>query len=315
MARAIGARAQMALGFETTYGTQVAINKFWQMPFASANIGAEQALLTSELLGFGRDPQIPIKDAIEAIGDLVVPIDARFWGVWLKAAFGEPVSTGTTPRVHTFQSGGWVLPSMSIEIGMPEVPFYGMTRGAVLNQLSWTMNPRGLITASAGLMAQTEVPGTVAATGTLQQLVMSRFTAFQGSLLRGGSALGNVVSAQVTYANNLDRIEVLRGDGLIDGLDPSRASLTGTIDVRFDNQTLLTDAINGAPTELQFVYQISASQLFRLTAHAVYLPRPRIALEGPGGVQASFAWQAARDATVGRMCTAVLINDVNTYIL
>lgn len=81
----------------------------------------------------------------------------------------------------------------------------------------------------------------------------------------------------MTYANNLDHIEVLRGDGLIDGLDPLRASLTGTIDVRFDNQTLLTDAINGAPTELQFVYQISASQLFRLTAPAVYLPRPRIA--------------------------------------
>ena len=97
---------------------------------------------------------------------------------------------------------------------------------------------------------------------------LNRFTAFQGSLLRGGSALGNVVSAQVTYANNLDCIEVLRGDGLIDGLDPSRASLTGTIDVHFDNQTLLTDAINGAPTELQFVYQISASQLFRLAGGA-----------------------------------------------
>ena len=37
------------------------------------------------------------------------------------------------------------------------------------------------------------------------------------------------------------------------------------------------------------------------------------ALQGPGGVQASFAWQAARDSTLGRMCTATLINDVISY--
>jgi hypothetical protein len=30
-------------------------------------------------------------------------------------------------------------------------------------------------------------------------------------------------------------------------------------------------------------------------------------------VQASFAWQAALDATVGRMATAVLVNDIEEY--
>ncbi|QIE53960.1 hypothetical protein G5B40_14160 [Pikeienuella piscinae] len=44
-----------------------------------------------------------------------------------------------------------------------------------------------------------------------------------------------------------------------------------------------------------------------------YLPRPRIEISGPQGVQASFDWQAARDSVVGRMCTATLINDVETY--
>ena len=35
------------------------------------------------------------------------------------------------------------------------------------------------------------------------------------------------------------------------------------------------------------------------TVHAVYLPRPRIEISGPQGVQASFDWQAARDSVVG----------------
>jgi hypothetical protein len=40
MARAQGARAQMALAFETTYGTPPA-GGFTKMPFASTSLGAE----------------------------------------------------------------------------------------------------------------------------------------------------------------------------------------------------------------------------------------------------------------------------------
>jgi hypothetical protein len=50
MARAQGARALMALAFETTYGTPPA-SGFTRMPFASTSLGAEQPLLNSELLG------------------------------------------------------------------------------------------------------------------------------------------------------------------------------------------------------------------------------------------------------------------------
>ena len=44
-----------------------------------------------------------------------------------------------------------------------------------------------------------------------------------------------------------------------------------------------------------------------------YLPRPCIEIFGPQGVQATFDWQAARDSVVGRICTATLVNDVETY--
>ncbi len=104
MARAQGARSQLAAAFETTYGTAPA-GGYMQMPFASASLGAEQPLLSSELLGYGRDPLAPIKDAVTADGDIVVPIDAEAFGFWLKAAFGAPTTTGTTNKTHTFTSG------------------------------------------------------------------------------------------------------------------------------------------------------------------------------------------------------------------
>ena len=70
MARAHGARAQMALAFETVYGTAPA-SGYRTMPFASTTLGSEQPLIASELLGQGRDPLAPIKDAVTADGDVV----------------------------------------------------------------------------------------------------------------------------------------------------------------------------------------------------------------------------------------------------
>jgi len=63
MARAQGARSLMAAAFETSYGTPP-LSGYMQMPFASTSLGAEQPLLGSELLGYGRDPLAPIKDAV-----------------------------------------------------------------------------------------------------------------------------------------------------------------------------------------------------------------------------------------------------------
>ncbi len=96
MARALGARAQMALAFETTYGTPL-VSGFTKMPFTSTSLGAEQPLLNSEMLGYGRDPLAPIKGDVTTDGDVVVPLDAEAFGFWLKAAFSGPIATGTGP--------------------------------------------------------------------------------------------------------------------------------------------------------------------------------------------------------------------------
>ncbi len=83
MARAQGARALMAFAFEATYGTPPA-SGFTRTPFASTSMGAEQPLLNSELLGYGRDPLAPIEDAVTADGDVIAPLDAEAFGLWLR---------------------------------------------------------------------------------------------------------------------------------------------------------------------------------------------------------------------------------------
>ena len=312
MSRAQGARSQLAAAFETTYGT-APTSGFMQMPFASASLGAEQPLLASELLGYGRDPLAPIKDAVTADGDISVPLDAEAFGFWLKAAFGNPTTTGTTNKTHTFKSGSWSLPSMAIEVAMPEIPRFAMYTGCMLDQLSIAMQRSGLLTADVKLVAQGETIATATAAGTPTAYALQRFGHFNGAIKRGGTALGNIVSADLTYANNVERIETIRNDGRIDGADPSIAALTGRIDVRFADTTLMDQALNGSSASLEFSWVISANVSLTITAHAVYLPRPRVEIQGPQGIQASFDWQAAHDPVAGQMCTVVLKNQVANY--
>ena len=312
MARAHGARAQMALAFETVYGTPPA-SGYRAVPFASTTLGSEQPLIASELLGQGRDPLAPIKDAVTADGDVVVPIDVENFGLWLKAAFGQPTTTGTTLKTHTYQSGNWTLPSMAIETAMPEVPRYAMYTGCACDQLSRQMARSGLLTATARLVAQGENVAAATAVGTPTALALQRFGHFNGAITRNGSPLGNVISAEVTYSNGLDRIETIRSDGRIEGADPGMAALTGRVEVRFSDTTLITQAIDGTPCELVFAWSLGANASCTFTAHAVYLPRPRIEIPGPQGIQATFDWQAAKATSPARMCTAVLVNTVTGY--
>ncbi|KGM85924.1 hypothetical protein rosmuc_04260 [Roseovarius mucosus DSM 17069] len=126
-------------------------------------------------MGYGRDPLAPIKDAVTADDNVVVPIDAAGFGFWLKTAFGDPITTGIGPWTHEFRSGSWTLPSMSIEIAMPAVPRYAMYTGCVLDQLSWQVQRAGLLTATARLVAQGEAIATTSAAGSPTDLPLRPF--------------------------------------------------------------------------------------------------------------------------------------------
>ena len=312
MARAQGARAQMALAFENTYGTPPA-SGFTRMPFATASLGAEQPLQTSELLGYGRDPLEPIKDALTADGNVVVPLDAEAYGYWLKGAFGAPQTTGTGPYTHQFESGNWTLPSFSVEVGMPEVPSFAMYSGCMVDSFSWTMERSGLLTSTVEIVAQGEDLGTTSQAGTPGTLSLKRFGHFNGSVQRNGQSIGNIISAEINYQNNLDRVETIRADGKIEGADPSIAAMTGNISVRFADTTLLNQAISGQACALTFGYALPTGEALTVSVPRVFLPRPRREISGPQGVQVTFDWQAAQQANGDPMVSVTLANDIEGY--
>jgi hypothetical protein len=313
MARARGANAVMAAAFETVYGTAPAAGYF-KHPFVSSALGDEQNLIPSDLLGLGREPLPPSRDVVTNEGDVVVPVDLRNFGHWLKLLLGVPTTVDNAGvYTHTFVSGALALPSMAIEIGMPEVPSYGMNVGVRANALKIQLQRSGLLNATMSLIAQGETRATVSAAGTPAEATIERFSQFMGEVKRNGTALGHIVSAELTYSNNLDKVEVLRPDGRIEDADPAMVAVTGTVNVRFADTVLLDQATSGDPCELSFGWAIDADRSLLFTIHSAFLPKPKTPIQGPGGIQAAFAWQAAKDLGLGKTMTAALVNDVTAY--
>lgn len=313
MARAYGANVQLLGKFESAYGTPPS-GDYNQFPFVSSDLGSEQGLIASDLLGQGRDPAAPIRDVIRVEGNVVVPVDLRNFGLWLKALLGAPTTTEDDDTyTHTFVSGLALLPSLSLEVGMPDIPAYFLSSGIRANSLQLSFSRSGAANATINCIAQGEVRAGSSGGGTPVALSLTRFNQFQGSIKKDGVVLGNVTGAQLTYTNNLERIETIRADGKIEGADPTIAALTGNIDVRFADTALIDAATNNTPIELEFSYTINEDFFLTFTAHQVFLPKPKLAVNGPGGIQATFDWQAAKASSPARMLTVILNNDVETY--
>lgn len=312
MARAYGANAQVLAAFETTYGVAPA-SGFVKFPFVSSSLGSEQGLIDSDILGQGRDPAAPSRDVIKVEGDMVVPVDLRFFGHWLKALLGAPNTTGTDPYDHVFGSGAMALPSLAVEVGMPEVPGFFLIGGVRLNSMALNFQRSGHANATFNAIGQGEDRFAASQGGTPATHPFKRFGQFQGQVKLDGAPLANLTGASLTYTNNLERIETIRSDGKIDGADPTIAAMTGAIEVRFADTALLDKATSGDPVALEFAYMISAAEQLVIEAHEVYLPKPKRAISGPGGVQASFDWRAANNSAAGRMMTVTLTNDLETY--
>jgi len=312
MGRALGADAKLAGAFETTYGTAPGTG-FSNLPFVRSNLGAEQGLIEDDLLGNGREKFDPTKDVVVNNGSLTVPVDLRNFGTWLKLMFGVPATTGSDPYTHTFTSGAATLPSISVETQLPRVPSYEMNYGIRGNTLRIAMQRSGLLNAEIEVIgkgsaarASSSAAGTVAAA-----LAMTRFRQATGEIRREGTKIGSITQANIAFTNNLDPVETIQPDGEIEDVDPAQAMASGSLTARYDSLTLHSDAVNGTPVELVFLWTIGEDYSLTMTVDRAFLPRVKTPIEGPGGIVATHDFMGSGQADAA--FKAVLINDVESY--
>ena len=313
MSRAYGWNAQLLIAEESEYGVMPQ-SGYRKIPFISSSLDSEQNLLSSNVLGLGRDPTQPFQDVINVDGDMAVPVDVRNIGVWLKAIFGEPTTTEADGvYTHAFESGKIAIPSYSLEVGLPEVPQFIRFLGVRANSIAFNFQRSGEAQVTLNLMAQCEKGSTTAIDAAPDVYKYTRVSQFQGYIKSGGEFLANITAASATYSNNLEKIETIRNDGLVEAIDLGVASLSGSISARYGDNILLDKAREGTPVDVELGYQLTDTMKLVIECHEVYLPKPKRSIDGPNGLECLYDFQGAKSEELGKMMTIKLINDVDVY--
>jgi len=230
------------------------------------------------------------------------------------ATVSAPTLTGGG-YAHVWESGADDIPSYTIEIGHPKLttPVFFRHLGTVMESINFEMGQEGPANARLQLVAQGEERFAATVDGSPDAFSLRRFSQGRGFIRRGGSALAGVTGGSLTFSNNLERVRVIREDGKIEAADPTFASAEGSMSVRFDGATLVAEAANGDPVALDYGFTFPEGYALRFELPRVFLPKPKYAVSGPGGVEASFDWRAAFDDSEGTMLRAHLLNDVTSY--
>lgn len=315
MARARGERSQLAGVFETTEKTTPA-SGFFLLPYVSNSLARTDGQIEDDIVGT-RDPGDSDLDNPEVGGDVVVPVDTDAFGFWLRALLGSPTTTEDTGvYTHVFESGDWSLPSMSLERQLPDVPSFEMFKGVKANSLQIDVQRGGRVNGTVGLIGQgVATPTTTTGAGTPTSFgeLLARYMQKHAVVKIDGTAVGNLVSMGATYSNNLDPVATVTADGFIGGLDPMRASLSGTMRLRFDSETLFATAKAETPIALTVEFTRSANASLTLAMPRTKLSVPGREVPGPGGIEAEFSWMAGRQSDGDPMFVATLVNEVATY--
>lgn len=226
---------------------------------------------------------------------------------------GEHATLTGGAKTHTWVSGATVLPTAAAEVQYPEVPSFNMNNMLSLNSFSIGLSPSGNLNANLELIGQDEDEKDASQAGVLTSLPVLRFAQAAGDILRNGTALGEVTAATVTFSNNLARVEVIRKDKKIAGVDTGKATFGLDITTRFTDRGLSMVAQNGTASEVKVGWERDRGQSLFFTAHRTILPRAKRNIPGPGGITAQFTTKTALDPVSGKVLTVELTNDVAAY--
>lgn len=215
---------------------------------------------------------------------------------------------------HTFVAGAQSLPSASIEVGLTDVNRFGMNWGGKHNSFGVQLARSGNLNATLNIIAQGETVAGSTGAGTPTELAVKRFSNFSGLVLRNKVPIADLVAGALSYMNGLDPVPAIgRGDGRISGVDEGVAACTGTSGVRYSTNELQLLAENGEASEFEYAWTIPGTNFaLRWIIHAVHLPKAKLPVTGPTGIQADYAWQGS-EAAAGGFVTVVLTNDVEGY--
>lgn len=310
---AVGAKTTVIMDIEESFGVPPTVHGGVKLPINAFSLKPSRAKNTSGTLTGLYDPAEPFDGNLDVSGAVTVPMDARAFGHWLKAMFGDPTTTGdAAPYTHVWKSGA-DMPSLVMQASYG--PVFGQFVGCKVASMSLQAGGDGELTASVNLNAReadyvdtsyNDAPSTVA---------LKRFSNFKGSLMSGGQPLGVVTDFSLEINFGLDTsVRALGDEGRVYDLMQGVMAVTGSITAFFTDKALLTKSKNSEEIALDLGFTIDAANKLTFSLPEVQLSFDGPTVDGPTGIkmQHNFVAYYNNNADNASVVTT-LINDVATY--
>lgn len=316
MSQADNSLTKLVLQYEDTFRTAPSTAAAKVIPYTTWNLGRDPRRQKNETV-----TDSPLAAKTDA-GNPVVPpgpmtsvLDLRTLGYLLKLLLGQPVTTGTTLKTHTFPVNKAIRPSALMEMWHSDISKAYRLLGVKCNKLSWDImnNDQNI---AAELLAAYEVDPVPTSAFDAAPTSVASFRANSGSgVISNGvdGALGQIVSGSIEINNNITPYEVADGTPGYGLMQQGELMFSGTIRAVFDGASAYELARNGTSTRMSLVSAATiGADTFDLTVDMPYveLMEKAVPKQGRSGLFVDLAWKAHSGATLP---TVVLRNDVAAF--
>jgi len=318
---ASGANGQLSIIREDTYGTTPTLvadsTNVYVVPFNTCDITMSQPPQTPATITGTRSASKPFRGNKDVTGSVIVPIDDKAIGLWLKLLFNNPTTTGTSPNYNHVFKIPVTLPSYSIEKGFTDIADYYKYTGCKASNFSVTYGGGGELTMNVGLQGANEshAETSMRAAGEKEidwASVTSRLYNNQGTVSIGGETIC-VTEFNINMDNALENAYCINDQGAKSKCVGGQTVVTGSFTGVFENDTFL--ALGRADTETALSLSITDG-IFTLTFNfdETVLSTSSPGITGPTGVYQTLDFTAYyEDDADATSMKVTLINDVALY--
>ncbi|MCP3943227.1 MAG: hypothetical protein GY710_17305 [Desulfobacteraceae bacterium] len=310
MTQATGAKSKVLMGFQSDIGTLAMDGVF--IGINSSGLKGARNQHTPATIRGNLNPSEPFDGNKSVSGSIVVPVDSlQFWYL-LKAAFGDPVTTGSESLWdHTFKAGN-DRPYLTFEHQFLDLtsPKYFQYSGCRINGFSFSAGDDGELTASFDVVGSDRI---IASNSFDPDAVASSFARLKNnqlSLKEGGSDIGNAKLVDVSINFNCDTSQyVIKGGGVLGNIPDGVMGVSGNLNAIFADTSLLDKAVNSTQSSIEMTFDGGVSSKL-----AVKLPELKYApndpgIDGPQGIAIALPFNAYYENSVDTTSVVVTLTN------
>lgn len=311
-----GYRSQLLMGFEGDYGSMPDTPVGYLVPFNTESVAIARPKNAAATLRGTRNPAEPFDGNTDVTGDIVVPVDANCFGLWLRALFGAPVSTeGDAGKfTHVFSSGE-EQPSLWVQTAFAaQDPFFKLSRGLKINGFAINAGGDQELTATLTCMGAKQSLEAAKAVDVPVEYTLDRLSNFMGDLKIDGAEYGDATTFSVSVDNGLDGdTYTIGGGGFRGDLPEGLMGVSGSMTVLLKDKTLYQKALESTAMSMELTLAKSSGGSLAFAMPHVQLQVAGPVVDGPAGLRVTWNWQAYSPIATQSAITATLVNSIASY--